>query len=238
MGENYKKYLAQFAFSLILVLGLIALDFSQSYAAKTPRKKQMLAGLNKINYEASLLKEAKIEKYKKFEADLADFKDKGSSKIKSSNMFYVLNNNEFSAKEYDAGLANTNLAGLGKDFKAAEEKYGVNAILLMAMAKHETGNGTSELFRNKNNLFGFNAYDHDPYNQASHFNTPGESINTVAEHLAKNYLDPEGPYYNGLSTDAIGISYATDPDWSKKVDWMMIEVGQNMIDAFNNEAGK
>ena len=108
----------------------------------------------------------------------------------------------------------------------------------MAMAKHETGNGTSELFLNKNNLFGFNAIDIDPYNQASDFKTPGDSIDTVAKHLKEGYLSPDGDYYNGVSTDAIGKSYATDPDWSKKVNWMMIEVSNAMIDAFNEKAGE
>ena len=105
------------------------------------------------------------------------------------------------------------------------------------MSKHETGNGTSELFLNKNNLFGFNAYDYDPYNEAKDFKTPADSINTVAKHLKENYLSTDGAYYKGISTDAIGISYATDPDWSRKVNWMMIEAARSMIDEFNSKAG-
>ena len=60
----------------------------------------------------------------------------------------------------------------------------------------------------------------------------------MAKHLKEKYLSSRGDYYNGISTDAIGKSYATDPDWSKKVNWMMIEVSNNMIDQFNQEAGK
>ena len=126
-------------------------------------------------------------------------------------------------------IASTGLIGLGKDFRDAGEEVGVNPILLMAMAKHETGNGTSELFKNKRNLFGFNAVDHDPYNQATDFKDERESIFTVAKHLKNEYLDKEGKFYNGISTNGIGTLYATDPDWSKKVDWMMIEVARDMI---------
>ena len=196
-----------------------------------------MSGINKINYESKLLKKSQAEKYKKFEEDLDEFYEKGSSKIDSDNMFYLLNTPDFTAEELDNALVGTGLAGLGKDFKKAGDTYGINPLLLIAMSKHETGNGTSELFLNKNNLFGFNAYDYDPYNEAKDFKTPADSINTVAKHLKENYLSTDGAYYKGISTDAIGISYATDPDWSKKVNWMMIEAARSMIDEFNSKAG-
>jgi len=196
-----------------------------------------MSGINKINYESKLLKKSQAEKYKKFEEDLDEFYEKGSSKIDSDNMFYLLNTPDFTAEELDNALVGTGLAGLGKDFKKAGDTYGINPLLLIAMSKHETGNGTSELFLNKNNLFGFNAYDYDPYNEAKDFKTPADSINTVAKHLKENYLSTDGAYYKGISTDAIGISYATDPDWSRKVNWMMIEAARSMIDEFNSKAG-
>ncbi|MFO3718143.1 glucosaminidase domain-containing protein [Anaerococcus sp. ENR1011] len=230
-NKNTQKLVAGFALFIALF------SSNKAVAAKENTKVNLIDGINKIYYEAKLLKKTQSEKYKKFEEDLDIFYDQGSSKIDSNNMFYLLNTPDFSAEELDNALAGTGLAGLGKDFKKAGETYGVNPILLMAMAKHETGNGTSELFLNKNNLFGFNAYDFDPYNQAKDFKTPADSINTVAKHLKESYLSSDGDYYNGVSTDAIGISYATDPDWSKKVNWMMIEVARSMIDAFDNKTG-
>lgn len=232
MNIKYKK-LGYFAISLFILLLSFVFNSNEAKAAKSITKTNLLQGINEINYQSSQLKESKVKIYKKLEKDLSEFTDKGSSNIKSTNMFYVLRENDFDASDYENAIKNTGLRGLGEAFKKAEEEYGVNGILLMAMAKHETGNGTSELFLNKNNLFGFNAYDYDPYNQASKFDSPADSINTVAKHLADNYLDSEGAYYNGMSTDGIGVDYATDPDWSKKVNWMMIEVGQNMIDEFN-----
>ena len=218
---------------------IFALIFTMSIAraSKVETSKSLNSGINEINYQTTLLRQSRAIKYENLARDLEDFKEKGSSGIDSSNMLYLLNTGQFSADELENAIKDTGLAGLGKDFKAAEDKYGVNAILLMAMAKHETGNGTSELFNDKNNLFGFNAVDDDPYNKATHFETPADSIDTLAKHLKENYLDPKGSYYNGVSTDGIGISYATDPDWASKVNWMMIEVSQNMIDSFNEEAG-
>ena len=230
-NKNTKKLMAIFALFVTLF------SSNKVFASKENTKVTLMNGINKIYYEAKLLKKTQAEKYKKFEEDLDIFYNQGSSKIDSNNMFYLLNTPDFSAEELDNALAGTGLAGLGKDFKKAGETYGVNPILLMAMAKHETGNGTSELFLNKNNLFGFNAYDFDPYNQAKDFKTPADSINTVAKHLKESYLSSNGDYYNGVSTDAIGMSYATDPDWSKKVNWMMIEVARSMIDAFDNKTG-
>lgn len=221
-----------------LYLLILALPLDISHAGKVKIRSGLIDGINKINVQSYLLNKSQEEKYQQLQYDLDEFYEKGSSKIKSSNMFYVLRENDFSADELENGLEGTNLAGLGADFKKAEETYGVNAILLMAMAKHETGNGTSELFTNKNNLFGFNAYDYDPYNQAKDFATPGDSIMTVAKHLKQEYLSPDGDFYNGMSTDGIGTLYATDPDWSKKISWMMIEVAESMIDGFENEAGQ
>lgn len=221
----------------LLSLSISLMPVARANASKNQTKNKLMNGVNTISKETRKLRASKSLQYQQLQKDLDEFYDKGSSKIPSDNMFYLLKKNDFTAEELDKGLRNTNLLGLGADFKKAEEDYGVNAILLMAMAKHETGNGQSELFLKKNNLFGFNAYDYDPYNQAKDFKSPGESIDTVAKHLKENYLNPKGAYYKGISTDAIGIHYATDPDWSKKVNWMMIEVAQSMIDTFNEEAG-
>ena len=229
---NVKKIL------LGLSLSFLILPQSISHASKKETSISLNDGINKISHESRLLLKSRSAKYEQLKKDVDEFYDKGSSKISSDNMLYLLKTNDFTAEELDTALEGTGLAGLGKDFKNAEDTYGVNAILLMAMAKHETGNGTSELFLKKNNLFGFNAVDFDPYNQATDFKKPGDSIDMVAKHWQEKYLSSSGDYYNGVSTDAIGKSYATDPDWSKTVNGMMIEVSNNMIDQFNQEAGK
>jgi len=119
------------------------------------------------------------------------------------------------SKEFiDKKFEGTALEGLGETFKKAEEKYGVNALFLAALAAHESAMGTSRIAREKNNLFGFGAYDRSPYASAKKFDSKEEGILEVAAYLSKNYLREGGKYFNGYSVEAIGKRYASDPNWA------------------------
>ena len=48
---------------------------------------------------------------------------------------------------------------MGTFFYHAQEKFGVNAILSLSLARNESGNGQSWLSVNKNNGFGLGAVD-------------------------------------------------------------------------------
>ena len=232
----YKKsFISNFIFLMLLILPFFGFaDKAFANEPKINRKEALILGLKQISEEAMNLKDMRDIRFEKLKKDLDDFIEKGSTKISNKSDFYPLNPTQFSREELGWGLSGTNLLGLEKDFKDASEEEGVNPILLMAMAKHETGNGTSELFLKKKNLFGFNAFDHDPYNLATDFKDERASIFTVAKHLKNEYLNEEGKFYNGVSTNGIGKLYATDPDWSKKVDWMMIEVTRAMIRGYED----
>ncbi|MBT9450000.1 glucosaminidase domain-containing protein [Akkermansia glycaniphila] len=83
-------------------------------------------------------------------------------------------------------------------FIDAGQKYGVDPDLLMAIAMHETGNGTSSAFRNKRNAMGVS----DSRGPRT-FGSVEESIDYMARQLRKNYLD------KGLTDIAsIGAKYA------------------------------
>lgn len=230
----YKKKLINNLMFLMILFSLVFIRPSKSYAGEIEVKTEdkLILGLKQISAETLNLKDMRDIRFEKLKKDLDEFTEKGSSKIPEENYFYLLNPTNLTGEELEWGIKDTGLSGLGGDFKDVSEEVGINPILLMAMAKHETGNGTSELYKNKKNLFGFNAYDHDPYNMASDFEDERASIYTVAKHLKKEYLDEEGKFYNGISTSGIGTVYATDHDWSKKVDWMMIEVAQSMINTY------
>lgn len=233
--SNMKKKKGLFKNILInftLLLCLFAFLTINRVLGSESKRDLMYYGLEKINRKTFELYDMKKLRFEKLRKDLDQARQSSMNHVSKDSDFYLLKPTPFTVEELDSALIGTGLEGLGKDFKEAEEKFGVNAILLMAMAKHETGNGTSELFKDKNNLFGFNAYDDDPYNKATHFNSPGESINTVADHLKKEYLAKDGDYYKGVSPDAIGKSYATDPDWASKVSYMMEEVASNMISEY------
>lgn len=119
-----------------------------------------------------------------------------------------------------------------KYFYYAEEQYNINGVFLAAIAVHESAWGTSSIARNKNNLFGYAAYDRDPYNSASNFSSYSEGIDLVARVLMKNYLNPSGEqlpdgsiasgkFYNGKTISAVNKRYATDKNWANCVyKWM------------------
>ena len=113
-------------------------------------------------------------------------------------------------------------------FYNMEKKYKINGVFLAAIGIHESAWGTSQIARDKLNLFGFSAYDRDPYNSARTFNTYEECIETVAKALAQNYLNTAGTkitedvvatgsYCNGNTISSVNIRYASDPNWGNKV---------------------
>ncbi|MDU0946303.1 MAG: glucosaminidase domain-containing protein [Anaerococcus vaginalis] len=230
MKKNRLKisFLSFLAIVLVLVIST-GLEKSSLAAKNKGKRDSLINGVNEISNETLTLRQSRIERFEKLEKDYKELNDKGSDDLSKTSMLYLTNKTNLTADELEYGLKNTNLQGLGKDFKKAEEKYEVNAILLMGMAKHETGNGHSYLAKTKNNLFGFNAIDQDPINSANTFKDKGESIDHVAKFLKENYLSEDGKYYNGISTKSIGKLYASDPEWSNKVDYMMREVCRNIL---------
>ena len=113
-------------------------------------------------------------------------------------------------------------------FYNAEQKYKINGIFLASIGIHESAWGTSSLAQNKKNLFGFGAYDRDPYNCASDFDSYAGSIDIVAKALATNYLNvigtpvadgviATGAYFNGSTIKSVNIKYASDENWGEKV---------------------
>jgi len=114
-------------------------------------------------------------------------------------------------------IKDTGLEGLGEAFVNAESKYHINAYYLIAHAAWESGWGTSKLAKNKNNLFGFVAYDKTAYSSADSFKTKEECINVVAKFISENYLEENGDYYNGPTLKGMNIKYASDKHWAKGI---------------------
>lgn len=113
-------------------------------------------------------------------------------------------------------------------FYKAEQKYKVNGIFLASIGIHESAWGTSKIANDKNNLFGFTAYDSDPYNSATSFDNYENAINKVAEVLSTKYLHvagtkisdeltATGTYFNGKSAKSVNVRYASDTGWADKV---------------------
>ena len=98
----------------------------------------------------------------------------------------------------------------------------------IAVGIHESAWGTSKIAIQKNNLFGYGAYDSNPYNGAYEFSDYSESIDLIARVFVKYYLNPNGTsifggekaigsYYNGETLTGINTKYATDKKWANAV---------------------
>lgn len=113
-------------------------------------------------------------------------------------------------------------------FYYIEKQYNINGIFVAAIGIHESAWGTSKISLNKKNLFGYGAYDSNPYNGAYSFTNYSESIDLIARVLVKYYLNSEGTsiyggesavgaYYNGPTLTGVNIKYATDNNWKNSV---------------------
>lgn len=126
-----------------------------------------------------------------------------------SQNFDVRTKSEITAEQLDAKLDNR-LEGTGRYFIEAQEKYGINAEFLVAIAIHESNNGASSAARRKNNFFGLMG----KRGQLS-FDTPQECIEAAAKNLTK-----PGGYYFGkgrYTISSIGKRYASDRKWSTRI---------------------
>lgn len=113
-------------------------------------------------------------------------------------------------------------------FYYIEKQYNINGLFVAAMGIHESAWGTSKISKNKYNLFGYGAYDSNPYNGAYTFSNYSESIDLIARVLVKYYINPKGTkiygdekaagtYYNGPTLSGINTKYATDKNWANAV---------------------
>ena len=113
-------------------------------------------------------------------------------------------------------------------FYYIEKQYNINGVFVAAVGIHESAWGTSKIAMNKKNLFGYGAYDSNPYNGAYSFSDYSECIDLIARVFVKYYLNPKGTeiyngekaigtYYYGSTLKGINTKYATDKNWANSV---------------------
>ena len=117
-------------------------------------------------------------------------------------------------------------------FYYVEQQYGVNGLFVAAVGVHESGWGTSKISLNKKNLFGYGAFDSNPYGGAYSFDTYSEGIDLIARVFVKYYLNSpgtviydgsktSGKFYNGSTLSGVNSRYASDKNWANAVyKWM------------------
>lgn len=127
------------------------------------------------------------------------------------------------------------MSGLGSVFMKAQSEYGVNANYLVSHAMEETGSGgtISQIALEKNNLYGYGAYDANALTDAGTFPSEAYAILFQAWEVRNNYLTPNSSHYSKPTLAGMASNYASDPDWANKVNDLMnqfaIDVGDNIM---------
>jgi len=138
----------------------------------------------------------------------------------------------YSADEIDRHILKnappkSKLIGLGKTLKDLEAKYQINALLILALAQHESAYGMSNHAQTNNNLFGLYVYDTNPLNK-KFVSIEANIDELINEFLQPKYISPvksitnkTGHYPNGavVGSNAVGfnVKYASDPYWGAKI---------------------
>ncbi|MGH7757938.1 MAG: glucosaminidase domain-containing protein, partial [Candidatus Dormibacteria bacterium] len=105
------------------------------------------------------------------------------------------------------------------DFLQAEQEFHVSAIFIVAHAVLETGWGTSQIYLQKHNLFGYGADDSNPFQDAMQFASDAACIQYVPEQVAQNYLSSSGEFYTayGPTLQGMNVYYATSSTWASSI---------------------
>lgn len=207
------------AYQLVIEkLSGIAISAHETYKLEQQRLEEIRIAELKEQQRLAKIEQARILEEKRI-ASLQTAKIQFVSLVKQKNITTIdlTTPSGLSAAEIDRMLEGTNFAGLGHAFETAERKYKVNAYYLIAHAAWESGWGESRLAKNKNNLFGFGAYDKSAYQSAIHFSSKSECILTVAEYINKHYLNEDGDHYNGPTLKGMNIKYASDDAWANGI---------------------
>ena len=115
------------------------------------------------------------------------------------------------------------LSGISETLIQVQDEYDVNALLLLAIIRLESGNGKSNIARAKNNLGGLvGVYRSRPvYKQ---FDTKNDCIVFMASLLSNYYLTDGGKYFNGYTLPDIAKCYSSSKAWTDLVYQLIYEI--------------
>ena len=132
---------------------------------------------------------------------------------------YTLKQREQAGAAYANASTKSKLIGLGTTLKQLEEQYGLNALMILSLAFHESNYGMSDHAQNYNNLFGLYVYDTDPLNKVFE-SVESNILEYINLFIWKNYVPANAAYANGavFGSKALGmnVKYASDPYWGAK----------------------
>ena len=124
----------------------------------------------------------------------------------------------YTGGQLESILKGTGLAGLGNAFAEKEKAYGLNALFLISITRLESGNGSSSLAKNQNNLGGLKNGNSGYLS----FDSKEDCVKYMAELLSENYLSENGRFYSGKTVADVSKKYCEQADyWAQSVEGMM-----------------
>ena len=120
------------------------------------------------------------------------------------------------AEAFNLMLSGSGLAGHGADFVELENTYGINGVFAIAVAKVESGLGSSHLAMKKNNFFGM---------IGNSFSSDREGVLAFGRLMNK-------PVYHGKPLDVIARTYCppTAVEWTSAVKACMSRYWNKLAD--------
>ena len=106
-------------------------------------------------------------------------------------------------------LMRLGLEGLGAVFNKAAKDNDFDVLHSIGHAGLESAWGTSAIAKNKNNLYGWAAYDTSPMASANKFSSFAECIELWSKWFNENYLEAWGQYYHGNCEKGVNYKYAS-----------------------------
>lgn len=113
-------------------------------------------------------------------------------------------------------LAGKPLESIASAFVKAEEKTGINALVLVGIAGEESGHGTSDRANSdKNNLTGMGV--NTVKSEGKGYSSWSECIMDTAMLLRDCYTQEGQKYYVDKSIEGINTYYSANPEWADNV---------------------
>lgn len=116
--------------------------------------------------------------------------------------------------------ASSKLNDAGNLFVQNGDVYGCNAALIYALACNESAWGTSGYAIERNNLYGWSAYDDSP-DDATYFSSVENSIKEMMGINLRQYADYSDSRFNGTyfgnKGSGFNLKYASDPYWGMTI---------------------
>ena len=101
------------------------------------------------------------------------------------------------------------LVGLGAVFNKQSKINNIDVLHNVNHAALESGYGTSKIAKDKNNLYGWAAYDSSPYASAQGYRDYEDCIETWTREYNNLYLESSGGQYRGNNEYCVNVVYAS-----------------------------